>query len=103
MSKLPPDDDIRKLTDELTRQKSVEQLQEHIGLDIAGTKATTKIVFDVLLHAASTGQSIEASCEELVNHLRNSDKIREIVRLSHANRAIKKEAQALSKLYRNKY
>jgi len=67
MSTPSPSDDNRELTDERTRQVSVEQLGKHLGLDVAGTKATTKMVFDVLLHAASTGQSIEASCEELVD------------------------------------
>jgi len=66
MSTPSPSHGIRELTDELTRQTSVEQLGKHLVLDIAGTKATTAMVFDVLLHAASTGQSVEASCEELV-------------------------------------
>ena len=66
MSTPSPRHDNRELTDELTRQKAVERLQTSLGLDVTGTKATTEMVFDVLLHAASTGQSIEASCEELV-------------------------------------
>ena len=66
MSTPSPRHDTRELTDELTRQTAVERLQTHLGLDVTGTKATTEMVFNVLLHAASTGQSVEASCEELV-------------------------------------
>jgi hypothetical protein len=54
------------LSDEMTRAVTVEQLQEHLELDIQGSKATTEMALEVLLHAASTGQSIEASCAELV-------------------------------------
>ncbi len=55
-----------ELTDETTRAMTVERLQEHLELDIQGSKATTEMALEVLLHAASTGQSIEASCAELV-------------------------------------
>jgi hypothetical protein len=54
-----------KLTDETTRAMTIERLQDHLELDIQGTKATTEMALEVLLHAASTGQSIEASCAEL--------------------------------------
>ena len=78
MSRPSPSDNTRELTDELTRQKAVERLQTFLGLDIAGTKATSEMVFDVMLHAASTGQSIEASCEELVGSA-DSNTIRDYV------------------------
>ncbi len=54
-----------ELTDETTRAMTVERLEEHLELDIQGSKATTEMALEVLLHAASTGQSIEASCAEL--------------------------------------
>lgn len=55
-----------ELSDETTRTMTIERLQEHLELDIQGSKATTEMALEVLLHAASTGQSIEASCAELV-------------------------------------
>jgi hypothetical protein len=55
-----------ELSDEATRAMTVERLEEHLELDIQGRKATTKMALEVLLHAACTGQSIEASCAELV-------------------------------------
>ena len=67
MSTPSPSHNSRELTDELTRKAAVERLQTFLGINVAGTKATTAMVFDVMLHAASTGQSIEASCEELVD------------------------------------
>lgn len=52
------------LSDETTRALTVERLEEHLELDIQGSKATTEMALEVLLHAASTGQSIEASCAD---------------------------------------
>jgi hypothetical protein len=54
-----------ELTDETTRAMTVERLEEHVELNIQGSKATTEMALEVLVHAASTGQSIEASCAEL--------------------------------------
>lgn len=65
MRKQSPIDDNKELTDERTRQIAVERLQDNIGLDVAGSKADTEMVLNVMLHAASTEQSIEASCAEL--------------------------------------
>ena len=65
MSKLPPVDDTKELTDERTREIAVGRLKEHIAMNVEGTKANTEMLLNVLLHAASTGQSIEASCAEL--------------------------------------
>jgi IS4 transposase len=56
----------KELTDETTRATTLVCLQEHISLAIAGTKATTEMAFEVMVHAASSKQSIEASCAELV-------------------------------------
>jgi hypothetical protein len=56
----------KELTDETTRVTTLACLQEHISLAIAGTKASTEMAFEVMVHAASTKQSIEASCAELV-------------------------------------
>ncbi len=55
-----------ELTDEASRAMTVDRLQDHLELDIQGSKATTEMALEVLVHAASTGQSIEASCAELV-------------------------------------
>ncbi len=65
-----------KLTDETTRTMTVERLEAHLELDIQGSKATTEMALEVLLHAASTGQSIEASCAELVG-VADSNTLRE--------------------------
>jgi hypothetical protein len=60
-----------ELSDETTRAMTVERLEEHLELDIypggyrQDSKATTEMALEVLVHAASMGQSIEASCAEL--------------------------------------
>jgi hypothetical protein len=56
----------KELTDETTRATTLACLQEHISLAITGTKASTEMAFEVMVHASSTKQSIEASCAELV-------------------------------------
>lgn len=56
----------KELSDETTRATTLTHLQAHISLAIAGTKASTEMAFEVMVHAASTKQSIEASCAELV-------------------------------------
>jgi Transposase DDE domain len=60
-----PSKDNRELSDEATREATVGCLQEHLELEVAGSKVTTEMVLEVLIHAASNGQSIEASCAEL--------------------------------------
>lgn len=62
-----PTKDNKELTEEMTRQTAVACLKEHLGLEIQGTKATTEMALEVLVHAASLGQSIEASCAELAS------------------------------------
>jgi Transposase DDE domain len=80
----------KELTDEKTRVATIACLQAHLSLAIAGTKATTEMAFEVMVHAASTGQSIEASCSELVGSAA-SNTLRE-----HLNQAF--VAEELSKL-----
>ena len=70
-----PTKDSKELSDETTRQATVACLKEHLGLEIKGTKATTEMALELLIHAASLGQSIEASCAELASA--DSNTIRE--------------------------
>ena len=66
MRQLPsPHKDNKELNDEMTRQATIAHLREHLPLAVNGTKASTEMVLDVLVHAAVKGQSIEASCAEL--------------------------------------
>jgi hypothetical protein len=72
-----PHKNSRELSDEVTRQTTIEHLREHLPLEVKGRKATTEMVLDVLVYAALNGQSIEASCAALVgsadsNTLRDS-------------------------------
>jgi len=86
MRKQSPKDNTKELTDERTRQIAVARLQDHFEMDVAGTKANTEMVLNVLLHAASTGQSIEASCAELEESA-DSNTIREY--LNHVEEKLK--------------
>lgn len=61
-----PTKDSKELSDEATRKIAVECLKEHLELEIQGTKASTEMALEILIHAASLGQSIEASCAELI-------------------------------------
>lgn len=66
MRQLPsPHKDNKEINDEMTRQATIAHLREHLPLAVNGTKASTEMVLDVLVHAAVKGQSIEASCAEL--------------------------------------
>jgi putative transposase len=66
MRQLPsPHKDNKELNDEMTRQATIAHLSEHLPLEVKGSKASTEMVLDVLVHAAVKGQSIEASCAEL--------------------------------------
>jgi hypothetical protein len=79
MRQIPsPSKDNKRLSDEATRQATIKCLQEHLPIEVAGTKATTEMVLEVLVHAASKGQSIEASCAELVGSA-DSNTLREYV------------------------
>jgi hypothetical protein len=66
MSHLPsPSKNNRELSDEVTHQATIAHLRDHLPLAVKGTKASTEMVLEVLVHAAVKGQSIEASCAEL--------------------------------------
>lgn len=54
-----------KLTDEDTRQEAIERLGTCFPLQIGGYDCTAETVYDVLVKAAVTGQTIEAVCNNL--------------------------------------
>jgi len=55
-----------KLTDEDTRKEAIERLDSYFPLQIEGYDCTAETVYDVLVKAAVTGQSIETVCNNLV-------------------------------------
>jgi hypothetical protein len=66
MSQLPsPSQNNRELSDAVTHQTTIEHLREHQPIAVQGTKVSTEMVLEVLVHAAVNGQSIEASCAAL--------------------------------------
>lgn len=54
------------LTDEDVRAEMHARLGSHLPLSAEGYSVTTTVLLDVLLHAASTGRSVEAVCDELL-------------------------------------
>ncbi len=54
-----------KLTDEDTRQEAIERLDTYFPLGISGYNCTPEIVYDVLIKAAVTRQTIESVCKNL--------------------------------------
>lgn len=54
-----------KLTDEDTRLEAVGRLTTYLPLQISGYECTAETVFDVLVKAAVTGQTIETACTDL--------------------------------------
>lgn len=54
-----------KLTDEDTRQEALERLTTYFPLQVSGYECSAETVFDVLVKAAVSGQTIEAVCNEL--------------------------------------
>ncbi len=54
-----------KLTEEDTRQEAIERLATYFPLQISGYECTPETVFDVLVKAAVSGQTIEAVCNDL--------------------------------------
>lgn len=56
-----------KLTDEATRQEAIERLTTYIPLQVSGYECTAETVFDVLVKAAVSRQTIEAVCNELAD------------------------------------
>jgi hypothetical protein len=53
------------LNDEMTRAVTVERLHDHLPIEVAGYKASSEVILEIITHAAVTGRSIEASCQEL--------------------------------------
>lgn len=54
-----------KLTDEDTRQEAIDRLGTYIPLEISGYNCTAETVYDVLIKAAVTSQTIESVCKNL--------------------------------------
>ena len=54
-----------KLTSEDTRQEALERLVAYFPLRVSGYECTAETVFDVLIKAAVTGQTIETVCNDL--------------------------------------
>lgn len=54
-----------KLTDEETRKEAIERLGTYFPLQIEGYDCTAETVYDVLVKAAVTGQTIETVCHNL--------------------------------------
>lgn len=61
-----PTRDNLSLTDEDVRAEAHAQLRAHLPLSADGYSVTTEMLLDVLLHAAATGRSVEAACDELL-------------------------------------
>lgn len=53
------------LNDEMTKSLTVARLQEHLPIEVEGYKVSSEVIIEVMIHAAVTGTSIEASCAEL--------------------------------------
>jgi len=64
-----------KLTDEDTRNEAIERLGTYFPLPIAGYDCTAETVYDVLIKAAVTRQTIEAVCNDL-NEMVDGETIR---------------------------
>ena len=56
-----------KLTDADTRNEAVARLGTYFPLQIAGYDCTVETVYDVLVKAAVTGQTIEMVCNNLAD------------------------------------
>ena len=56
-----------KLTDEDTRKEAIERLSTYFPLQVSGYECSPETVFDVLVKAAMTGQTIETVCNGLTN------------------------------------
>lgn len=52
-------------SDTATRQFAIERLKSYLKLQVSGYSCTTEQVFDVLIRAAVTHQTIETVCQEL--------------------------------------
>lgn len=63
----PPTKATLKLTDEDTRHEAIERLITYFPLQVLGYECTAETVFDVLVKAAVTRQTIETACHDLDN------------------------------------
>jgi putative transposase len=54
-----------ELTDEGTRQEAIERMRTYFPLQVSGYDCTAEMVFDVLVKAAVSGQTIETVCQDL--------------------------------------
>jgi hypothetical protein len=61
----PPTKATLKLTDEDTRHAAIERMNTYFPLQVSGYECTAETVFDVLVKAAVTGQTIETACNDL--------------------------------------
>lgn len=61
----PPTKATLKLTDEDTRHAAIERMTTYFPLQVSGYECTAETVFDVLVKAAVTGQTIETACNDL--------------------------------------
>jgi predicted aspartyl protease len=60
-----PSTEATILNDETTRAATVERLQDHLPIDACGYKANNKVILEIITHAAVTGRSTHASCQDL--------------------------------------
>lgn len=49
----------------MTRAATIERLEKHLPLEVSGYKASSELIHELVVHAAVSGRSIEASCQEL--------------------------------------
>jgi len=56
-----------KLTDDETRYEAIERLRTYFPLQISGYECTPETVYDVLVKAAVTKQTIESVCNDLAD------------------------------------
>jgi putative transposase len=57
--------DTPKLTDEQTLTTARSVLEDHLALEANGYSCQSRMLFDVLLGACASGQTIEATCRDL--------------------------------------
>lgn len=61
-----PTAENRTLTADDVRTEAAACLREHLPIGASGYSVTTEVLLDVLLHAAATGTSVEATCDSLL-------------------------------------
>lgn len=63
---LGPTKDDSTLTSDEVRTEALDVLRAHLPIEAQGYKVSSEMVFDILLHAAATGTSVEAACDDLL-------------------------------------